>query len=208
MAHKKAGGSSRNGRDFPGQRLGVKMFGGEHCRAGNIIVRQHGTKWHPGENVGLGRDYTIFALIDGRVAYRAKANSHTYVSVVPNQAAAEKTVDHFWSAGASVAPVDPMGSEAGGDSEPAPPSWFSQTEEPDRRCWTEPRTKRSRRPALPPSRRRGWYCARRVLRIQNQSQCWSTTAALPRTRRAFRIRMCSTTPRNGSTPAAVRTAIM
>ena len=65
------------------------MFGGEHCRAGNIIVRQHGTKWHPGENVGLGRDYTIFALIDGRVAYRAKANGRTYVSVVPNQAAAE-----------------------------------------------------------------------------------------------------------------------
>jgi large subunit ribosomal protein L27 len=89
MAHKKAGGSSRNGRDSPGQRLGVKMFGGEHCRAGNIIVRQHGTKWHPGENVGLGRDYTIFALTDGRVAYRAKANGRTYVSVVPNQAAAD-----------------------------------------------------------------------------------------------------------------------
>ena len=89
MAHKKAGGSSRNGRDSPGQRLGVKMFGGEQCRAGNIIIRQHGTKWHPGENVGLGRDYTIFALIDGRLAYRKKANGRTFVSVMPVQDAAE-----------------------------------------------------------------------------------------------------------------------
>jgi large subunit ribosomal protein L27 len=89
MAHKKAGGSSRNGRDSPGQRLGVKLFGGEVCRAGNIIVRQHGTKWHPGENVGLGRDYTIFALIDGRVTFRTRARGRTYVSVAPIQAAAE-----------------------------------------------------------------------------------------------------------------------
>jgi large subunit ribosomal protein L27 len=89
MAHKKAGGSSRNGRDSPGQRLGVKLFGGEVCRAGNIIIRQHGTKWHPGENVGLGRDYTIFALIDGRVTYRTKAKGRTFVSVVPVEAAAE-----------------------------------------------------------------------------------------------------------------------
>jgi large subunit ribosomal protein L27 len=89
MAHKKAGGSSRNGRDSPGQRLGVKLFGGEPCRAGNIIVRQHGTKWHPGENVGLARDFTLFALIDGRVTYRTKAQGRTYVSVVPMEAAAE-----------------------------------------------------------------------------------------------------------------------
>ena len=87
MAHKKAGGSSRNGRDSPGQRLGVKMFGGEACRAGNIIIRQHGTKWHPGDNVGLGRDYTIFALIDGHVAYRQKGGGRTFVSVVPVQSA-------------------------------------------------------------------------------------------------------------------------
>jgi large subunit ribosomal protein L27 len=87
MAHKKAGGSSRNGRDSPGQRLGVKLFGGETCRAGNIIVRQHGTKWHPGENVGLGRDYTLFALTDGRVAFRAKAKGRVYVSVEPAEAA-------------------------------------------------------------------------------------------------------------------------
>ena len=64
------------------------MFGGEPCRAGNIIIRQHGTKWHPGENVGLGRDYTIFALIDGRVTYRKKANGRTFVSVFPVQDAA------------------------------------------------------------------------------------------------------------------------
>jgi large subunit ribosomal protein L27 len=90
MAHKKAGGSSRNGRDSPGQRLGVKVFGGENCTAGNILVRQRGTKWHPGHNVGIGKDHTLFALIDGRVAYRTKAKGRTYVSVVPGtESAAE-----------------------------------------------------------------------------------------------------------------------
>ena len=90
MAHKKAGGSSRNGRDSGGQRLGVKLFGGESCRAGNIIVRQRGTKWHPGTNVGLGTDHTLFAKVDGRIAYRTKAKGRTYVSVVPmTEAAAE-----------------------------------------------------------------------------------------------------------------------
>ncbi len=89
MAHKKAGGSSRNGRDSPGQRLGVKLFGGEKCLAGNIIVRQRGTKWHPGQNVGIGKDHTLFALIEGRIAYRTKAKGRTYVSVVPVEAAAE-----------------------------------------------------------------------------------------------------------------------
>jgi large subunit ribosomal protein L27 len=83
MAHKKAGGSSRNGRDSAGQRLGVKLFGGEHCFAGNIIVRQRGTKWHAGKNVGIGKDHTLFALIDGRVQYQTKAKDRTYVSVVP-----------------------------------------------------------------------------------------------------------------------------
>ncbi|MFY9736972.1 MAG: 50S ribosomal protein L27 [Rhodoplanes sp.] len=83
MAHKKAGGSSRNGRDSPGQRLGVKVFGGENCTAGNILARQRGTKWHPGRNVGIGKDHTLFALIDGRVDYRTKAKGRTYVSVVP-----------------------------------------------------------------------------------------------------------------------------
>jgi large subunit ribosomal protein L27 len=67
----------------------VKLFGGESCLAGNIIVRQHGTKWHPGENVGRGRDYTLFALIDGRVTYRTKAKGRTFVSVVPMEAAAK-----------------------------------------------------------------------------------------------------------------------
>jgi large subunit ribosomal protein L27 len=90
MAHKKAGGSSRNGRDSGGQRLGVKMFGGENCLAGNIIVRQRGTKWHAGHNVGIGKDHTLFALIDGRVEYRTKAKGRTHVSVVPaTEAAAE-----------------------------------------------------------------------------------------------------------------------
>jgi large subunit ribosomal protein L27 len=91
MAHKKAGGSSRNGRDSAGRRLGVKLFGGEHALAGNIIVRQRGTKWHPGRNVGLGKDHTLFALITGQVVYQSKAQGRTYVSVVPmaTEAAAE-----------------------------------------------------------------------------------------------------------------------
>jgi large subunit ribosomal protein L27 len=90
MAHKKAGGSSRNGRDSAGRRLGLKLFGGEAAVAGNIIARQRGTKWHPGQNVGLGRDHTLFALIDGRVEFRTKAKGRTYVSVVPvTEAAAE-----------------------------------------------------------------------------------------------------------------------
>ncbi len=89
MAHKKAGGSSRNGRDSAGRRLGVKKFGSESVRAGNIIVRQRGTKWHPGANVGLGKDHTLFALIDGKVAFRTKANGRAYVAVVPALEAAE-----------------------------------------------------------------------------------------------------------------------
>ena len=84
MAHKKAGGSSRNGRDTAGRRLGVKKFGGEQVLAGNIIIRQRGTKWKPGENVGLGRDHTIFALINGKVKYQQKAGNRTWVSVEPS----------------------------------------------------------------------------------------------------------------------------
>jgi large subunit ribosomal protein L27 len=83
MAHKKAGGSSRNGRDSAGQRLGLKIFGGESVLAGNIIARQRGTKWHPGRNVGLGKDHTLFALIDGKVEFRAKAKGRIFVSVLP-----------------------------------------------------------------------------------------------------------------------------
>ena len=82
MAHKKAGGSSRNGRDSESKRLGVKKFGGEAVIAGNIIVRQRGTKWHPGTNVGIGKDHTLFALTDGAVEVRKKANGRTYVSVM------------------------------------------------------------------------------------------------------------------------------
>ena len=83
MAHKKAGGSSRNGRDSAGQRLGLKIFGGESVLAGNIIARQRGTKWHPGRNVGLGKDHTLFALIDGKVEFQTKAKGRIYVSVLP-----------------------------------------------------------------------------------------------------------------------------
>jgi large subunit ribosomal protein L27 len=81
MAHKKAGGSSRNGRDSAGQRLGVKLFGGQAIGAGNIIVRQRGTQFHPGENVGMGKDHTLFALVDGRVEFRKGFKRRTYVSV-------------------------------------------------------------------------------------------------------------------------------
>lgn len=89
MAHKKAGGSSRNGRDSIGRRLGVKKFGGEAVIAGNILVRQRGTKWRPGTNVGLGKDHTIFALVDGKVSFAKKADNRTYVSVDPLPEAAE-----------------------------------------------------------------------------------------------------------------------
>ncbi len=82
MAHKKAGGSSRNGRDSSGQRLGVKVYGGQFAKAGSIIVRQHGTKIYPGINVGMGRDNTLFALIDGNVAFEAKGEKKK-VSVHP-----------------------------------------------------------------------------------------------------------------------------
>ena len=83
MAHKKAGGSSRNGRDSPGQRLGVKMFGGEAIVAGNVIIRQRGTQFHPGKNVGIGRDHTLFALTDGHVAFKKGFKRRTFVSVAP-----------------------------------------------------------------------------------------------------------------------------
>jgi large subunit ribosomal protein L27 len=89
MAHKKAGGSSRNGRDSAGQRLGLKIFGGEQVVAGNIIARQRGTKWHPGRNVGIGRDHTLFALTDGKVEFRNKAKGRVFVSVLPTEAAAQ-----------------------------------------------------------------------------------------------------------------------
>ena len=90
MAHKKAGGSSRNGRDSAGKRLGIKAFGGEVVVPGNIIARQRGTTWHPGQNVGMGTDHTLFAKIEGRVEFRTKGKGRTYVSVLPmTEAAAE-----------------------------------------------------------------------------------------------------------------------
>ena len=81
MAHKKAGGSSRNGRDSEGRRLGVKKYGGEHVIPGNIIIRQRGTKFHPGANVGMGKDHTIFAVVEGKVSFAKKANGRNFVSV-------------------------------------------------------------------------------------------------------------------------------
>jgi len=89
MAHKKAGGSSRNGRDSAGRRLGVKKSGGQAVIPGNIIIRQRGTKWHPGDNVGIGVDHTIFAKSVGTVAFRTSRGGRTYVSVMPLAEAAE-----------------------------------------------------------------------------------------------------------------------
>ncbi len=89
MAHKKAGGSSRNGRDSAGRRLGVKKFGGEVAIAGNILVRQRGTKFYPGRNVGIGKDHTLFALTDGRVAFHNGKLGRTYCSVDAIAMAAE-----------------------------------------------------------------------------------------------------------------------
>lgn len=89
MAHKKAGGSSRNGRDTEGKRLGIKKFGGELVIPGNIIARQRGTKWHPGVNVGMGRDYTIYSLIEGRVTFKDGRDGRSYISVQPEALAAE-----------------------------------------------------------------------------------------------------------------------
>jgi large subunit ribosomal protein L27 len=83
MAHKKAGGSSRNGRDSAGRRLGVKKFGGESVIPGNIIIRQRGTKVYPGDNVGMGKDHTLFALEEGKIQFTRKKNDRSYVSVVP-----------------------------------------------------------------------------------------------------------------------------
>ncbi|WBU58920.1 50S ribosomal protein L27 [Paracoccus albus] len=88
MAHKKAGGSSRNGRDSAGRRLGVKLYGGQAAAAGNIIVRQRGTTWWPGANVGMGRDHTLFALTDGEVTFKKGLKGRTYISVMPASAEA------------------------------------------------------------------------------------------------------------------------
>ena len=89
MAHKKAGGSSRNGRDSAGQRLGVKRFGGQTVSGGEILVRQRGTKFHPGANVGIGRDHTLFAKCEGEVKFATKRSGRTFVSILQAMAAAE-----------------------------------------------------------------------------------------------------------------------
>ena len=86
MAHKKGAGSSDNGRESHSKRLGVKIFGGQNCIAGNIIVRQRGTKHHPGENVGIGKDHTLYALADGKVVFKKKRDDRSYVSVITSEA--------------------------------------------------------------------------------------------------------------------------
>ncbi len=87
MAHKKGVGSSKNGRESESKRLGVKIFGGETCKAGNIIIRQRGTEFHPGDNMGMGKDHTLFALVDGIVKFKVGKKDRRYISIIP----AEKT---------------------------------------------------------------------------------------------------------------------
>lgn len=87
MAHKKGVGSSKNGRESESKRLGVKIFGGQFAKAGNILVRQRGTVHHPGDNVGIGKDHTLFALIDGTVAFKRKKDDRSYISVLPREEA-------------------------------------------------------------------------------------------------------------------------
>ena len=87
MAHKKGVGSSKNGRESQSKRLGVKIFGGEVCKAGNIIVRQRGTEFHPGNNIGMGKDHTLFALVDGTVQFKVTKEDRRYVSVIPSESA-------------------------------------------------------------------------------------------------------------------------
>ena len=87
MAHKKSGGSAKNGRDSHGQRRGVKRFGGQFVKSGNILVRQCGTRIHAGENVGIGKDYTLYATSDGLVTYRTRGKDRTFVSIVPQESA-------------------------------------------------------------------------------------------------------------------------
>lgn len=83
MAHKKGAGSSRNGRESESKRLGVKLYGGQHALAGNIIVRQRGTQHHPGLNVGIGKDHTLYALVDGKIEFRRRKGNKSYVSIIP-----------------------------------------------------------------------------------------------------------------------------
>ena len=87
MAHKNGVGSSKNGRESQSKRLGVKIFGGEVCKAGNIIVRQRGTEFHPGNNIGMGKDHTLFALVDGTVQFKVTKEDRRYVSVIPAESA-------------------------------------------------------------------------------------------------------------------------
>ena len=122
MAHKKAGGSSRNGRDSQSKRLGVKKFGSEAVRAGNIIVRQRGTKWYPGDNVGLGKDHTLFALTDGRVCFRDGKLGRKYVhveAIMPEAAnRRDRSIKGRSQEGAAQVEVQEIGLEKGEEGSP------------------------------------------------------------------------------------------
>lgn len=123
MAHKKGVGSSDNGRDSKSKRLGVKIFGGQDARAGNIIIRQRGTKFHPGENVGMGKDYTLFALADGVVTFRTGRKDRTYVNILPDMAEVAEKAATQKAAKAAPAPKPaqaPVEAKTAAPAEPAP----------------------------------------------------------------------------------------
>jgi len=138
MAHKKGVGSSKNGRDTHSKRLGVKLFGGESAIAGNIIIRQRGTKHHPGKNVGLGKDYTIFALVDGTVKFRPGRDSRSYIDIIPNGPSAVEATPVVTTTTKKAAPVveeptvvDTLGAVAGVASEPVDAVTGSDDKEAD-----------------------------------------------------------------------------
>ena len=138
MAHKKGVGSSDNGRDSKSKRLGVKIFGGQDARAGNIIIRQRGTKFHPGENVGMGKDYTLFALADGVVTFRTGRKDRTYVNILPDMAeVAEKAAPPKAAKAAPApkpAPAPVEAKEAPAEPAPAEPNTEPTAEAPAKKA--------------------------------------------------------------------------
>jgi large subunit ribosomal protein L27 len=128
MAHKKGAGSSKNGRESHSKRLGIKIFGGQPAIAGNIIVRQRGTRHNPGQNVGIGRDHTLFALIDGQVVFRKKADNRSYVSVLPFETADVAT---------EIKPIVKVNAEAAAVTAPTNGSAVATEEAPQAETATE-----------------------------------------------------------------------
>ena len=199
MAHKKAGGSSRNGRDSAGQRLGVKLFGGQTVLAGNILARQRGTTWHAGQNVGIGKDHTLFALIE-----RSRSVQHQSqrprVRIRPSDDGGRGRVkrwNHSGSAGICPNRRGPTGSLKG-ETDTVSPFKLFNTRSPCHDTAGNTVRVRIAREVSPSSRPSGWFCVRRGLGTLKRLRCSRTIAASPRTPHAFRIRTASPTPKTSS----------